>query len=55
MTTKLTSEKAVTKVSGTDIKFGKKITGYEIHIGSTYGPDCARPLVVFARGTVKKD
>ena len=25
MTTKLTSEKAVTKVSGTDIKFGKKL------------------------------
>ena len=50
VTTKLTSEKAVTKVSGTDIKFGKKITGYEIHIGSTYGPDCARPLVSICSG-----
>ncbi len=50
VTTKLTSEKAVTKVSGTDIKFGKKITGYEIHIGSTYGPDCARPLVSIRSG-----
>ena len=50
VTTKLTSEKAVTKVRGTDIKFGKKITGYEIHIGSTYGPDCARPLVSIRSG-----
>ena len=51
VTTELTSEKAVTKVSGTDIKFGKKITGYEIHIGSTYGPDCARPLVSIHSGS----
>ena len=54
VTTKLTSEKAVTKVSGTDIKFGRKITGYEIHIGSTYGPDCARPLVNIRSGNGKE-
>ena len=50
VTTELTSGKAVTKVSGTDTKFGKEITGYEIHIGSTYGPDCARPLVSIRSG-----
>ena len=52
--TKLASKKSVAKINGTDIKFGRKITGYEIHIGTTYGPDCARPMVSVDRGDAAK-
>lgn len=35
-------EKRLAKVSGTYTPTGDAVTGYEIHIGDTTGPDCAR-------------
>ena len=40
--TVMSPEKTLTEVSGTALD-GVPITGYEIHIGRTNGPDCARP------------
>jgi adenosylcobyric acid synthase len=37
--------KSVRRVSGTDRIWNRPISGYEIHIGRTSGPDCSRPLV----------
>ncbi|MBL6598827.1 MAG: cobyric acid synthase [Alphaproteobacteria bacterium] len=37
--------KTLTRVTGRDLVHGEAIKGYEIHIGRTEGPDCARPLV----------
>ena len=42
--TVLASGKAVTHVTGRDRRHGEIITGYEIHVGRTDGPDCARPF-----------
>ncbi|NDV01408.1 cobyric acid synthase [Pseudoroseicyclus sp. CLL3-39] len=36
-------EKRLTRVNGTDRESGAPLTGYEIHIGRTEGPDAARP------------
>jgi adenosylcobyric acid synthase len=35
-------EKRLAKVTGRDMSSGTFVTGYEIHIGATTGPDCAR-------------
>lgn len=35
-------EKRLAKVSGTYLATGDQVRGYEIHIGNTTGPDCAR-------------
>ncbi|MEJ0012976.1 MAG: cobyric acid synthase [Bauldia sp.] len=43
--TVLGSDKATRAVSGRDIATGEPIAGYEIHLGVTFGPDCARPVV----------
>ncbi len=40
----LASEKVVTPVVGRHLASGEAIAGYEIHLGRTEGPDCARPL-----------
>ncbi|MGB0635097.1 MAG: cobyric acid synthase [Paracoccaceae bacterium] len=38
-------EKNLKTVSGTYLKSGEPITGYEMHIGITSGPDCENPLL----------
>ena len=42
--TRMTADKRVTETSATHIASGAAVRGYEIHIGRTEGPDCARPL-----------
>ncbi len=42
--TTMTPEKRVTETTATHIASGTPVRGYEIHIGRTMGPDCARPL-----------
>jgi adenosylcobyric acid synthase len=39
-------EKAVRNASGHSVAFGSPISGYEIHIGRTSGPDCASSFAV---------
>jgi adenosylcobyric acid synthase len=48
--TQLTSEKTLTEVAGVSAADGVPFRGYEMHIGRTFGPDCARPLLRFADG-----
>ena len=48
--TVLTGEKTLTEVTGVSIPDGAPFRGYEMHVGRTEGPDCARPLVIFADG-----
>ena len=38
------AEKRLGPVSATHVPTGQAVDGYEIHIGRTDGPDCARPL-----------
>ncbi len=42
--TTMTADKRVTETGGTHIASATPVHGYEIHIGATRGPDCARPL-----------
>ena len=42
--TTLSPDKTLTRVSGTHRSTGAAIAGYEIHLGRTAGPDCARPF-----------
>ena len=46
----LAGEKALRSVSGICLANGAPFSGYEMHIGRTDGPDCARPLLRFADG-----
>jgi adenosylcobyric acid synthase len=39
-------EKTVRNVSAHSVRFGTPLSGYEIHLGRTVGPDCLRPTVV---------
>ena len=48
--TVMTGEKALRSVSGTCLANGAPFSGYEMHIGRTTGPDCARPLLRFEDG-----
>jgi adenosylcobyric acid synthase len=48
--TVLTSDKTLSEVTGTSIPDGATFHGYEMHVGRTEGPDCARPLLRFADG-----
>lgn len=43
--TVLGGDKLVRPVTGRHCPTGERVTGYEIHLGRTSGPDCARPLV----------
>jgi len=43
VTTVMTADKKVVEVSGQTADDGTAVTGYEIHIGKTTGPDCGRP------------
>lgn len=42
--TVMTGDKALTEITAVHTSTGQKITGYEIHIGRSNGPDCARPF-----------
>jgi adenosylcobyric acid synthase len=46
----LAGDKTLRAVSGTCLANGAAFSGYEMHIGRTHGPDCARPLLRFADG-----
>ena len=48
--TTLTGDKSLRLVAGECLINGAPFTGYEMHVGETGGPDCARPLVRFADG-----
>jgi adenosylcobyric acid synthase len=48
--TVLTGDKTLTEVTGTSVADNTPFHGYEMHIGRTTGPDCARPLLRFADG-----
>ena len=43
--TVLTGEKTTVPVTGRHLGSGEPVAGYEIHLGRTEGPDCARPLL----------
>jgi adenosylcobyric acid synthase len=46
--TTLLPDKTLTRVSGTHLASGAALAGYEIHLGRTEGPDCARPFAAIA-------
>jgi adenosylcobyric acid synthase len=48
--TVLTSQKRLTAATGTTAD-GAPFSGYEMHMGTTEGPDCVRPFAQFADGT----
>src|SRR5271165_1891216 len=50
--TVLTGEKTLREVEGKRIGDGEPFRGYEMHVGRTTGPDCARPFLRFADGRV---
>lgn len=45
--TQLRAEKTVKTSSAKSVEFGCGVEGYEIHMGQTQGPDCARPVIRF--------
>ncbi|MES0868031.1 cobyric acid synthase [Pseudovibrio sp. SCP19] len=56
--TVLTPHKETTEKTGRHIPSGEAVTGYEIHVGRTSGPDCARPFVDLGDhvdGAISKD
>jgi adenosylcobyric acid synthase len=52
VSTIMSGEKILTRAHGTCLDNGAPFDGYEMHIGRTSGPGCARPLVRFADGRV---
>jgi adenosylcobyric acid synthase len=48
--TQLIGEKALRQVEGACLMNGAPFRGYEMHVGETNGPDCARPMLRFADG-----
>jgi adenosylcobyric acid synthase len=42
--TTLSADKTLTNVTATHCASGTEMTGYEIHLGITHGPDCTRPF-----------
>ncbi len=42
--TVMAGEKRTVQVSGTHVDSGLEMSGYEIHVGRSEGPDCVRPL-----------
>jgi adenosylcobyric acid synthase len=45
ITTRLTADKTLVEVAGRDHATGEAVRGYEMHVGRTEGPDCARPML----------
>ncbi len=50
VTTELTAEKILRACAGASVDEGAAFAGYEMHVGMTQGPDCARPLLRFDDG-----
>jgi adenosylcobyric acid synthase len=50
--TTITGDKTLTEAAGTTLADGVSFKGYEMHMGSTAGPDAGRPLIGFADGRV---
>jgi adenosylcobyric acid synthase len=48
--TALTGDKTLKRVAGECLVNGAPFIGYEMHLGATSGPDCARPLLRFTDG-----
>jgi adenosylcobyric acid synthase len=48
--TVMTGQKITRPVSARHVESGEKVAGYEIHLGRTRGPDCARPLLEITEG-----
>ena len=48
--TTMVADKRLTRVEGHHVASGAAVRGYEIHIGRTTGPDCARPWLEMANG-----
>ena len=48
--TVLGGDKSLVERQGTELASGEPITGYEMHIGETEGPDRARPWLTLADG-----
>ena len=48
--TVLGGRKTLRETRGVSLVDGAPFTGYEMHVGETAGPDCARPLLRFADG-----
>ncbi len=46
----LTNGKKLCSVTGVSLPDGAPFQGYEMHVGRTTGPDCARPLLRFTDG-----
>jgi adenosylcobyric acid synthase len=52
--TELSSDKALVEVKGTDIATGEAVSGYEMHVGRTSGPDLARPMLHLSNGATSR-
>ncbi len=50
VSTVLTGDKMLVNTTGTDSLTGTPVVGYEMHMGRTDGPDCARPMLHLAAG-----
>jgi len=48
--TVLEGEKLLARVQGAGAQNGVPFSGYEMHVGRSFGPDCARPVLRFADG-----
>ncbi len=48
--TELTPQKRLVRTSGRHLASGAAVAGYEIHIGRSAGPDCARPFLELQAG-----
>ncbi len=48
--TVMTAEKILARVSGHSATAPVPFSGFEMHMGRTEGPDCVRPLLIFADG-----
>lgn len=46
LATEMTADKRLALVEGTHTATGQPIRGYEIHLGRSTGPDCARPFAL---------
>jgi adenosylcobyric acid synthase len=52
--TALTGDKALVEVMGRDAATGETISGYEMHVGRTTGPDLARPMLHLTNGMTSR-
>ncbi len=48
--TELAGEKRLEAVTGHELESGQAVSGYEMHMGATEGPDRARPMLELAHG-----